>query len=172
MAYLIDKSLLWDNTFSFITDSGTAYIAQLVETSPGSGSWTLNFILAYGSPKYSEIFKTMKTLTDNLIETLDAKGIKSLVVFIDGQNRDEIDKKTKIFTRWIKSPWEYTIDESPEIRIQGVRSGFYPQTNFIHISKNLKLVIPENVKKYCTNCGTENKNYKFCPNCAYDLQQI
>ena len=92
MAYLIDKSLLWDNTFSFITDSGTAYIAQLVETSPGSGSWTLNFILAYGVPKYSEIFKTMKTLADNLIETLDAKGIKTLVVFIDGQNRDEIDK--------------------------------------------------------------------------------
>jgi hypothetical protein len=164
---------------------GTKYAVQLLETSPGSKLWTFNFKLIEGVPDQKEVFKTMSVLQDVLLESgglIERNNVKEIVVFIDGKNREEIDQKTKIFTRWIKSPWVFSIESNPEIIIEGKRDQIYPNTNFIHIKKTdvIEQVTPiENTKspinlsniKFCYNCGLENNNYKFCPGCGTNLQQ-
>ena len=178
MSYNIDNSLIWNNLFIFTTDAGTKYIAKFEEVS--EGIWTLDFQLASGEPLRSEIFKTMKVLGDNTSNFLDERGINTLLVYIAGSDRNEIDQKTKIFTRWIKSPWVFTIDSNPEIIIEGKRDQIYPNTNIIHIEKT-DIVIQKTIEntnsintsnvKFCPNCGTKNNNYKFCPSCGTNLQQ-
>ena len=100
MNFKVDNSILWDNVFFIETDSGVKYVAKLEETSPGSGVWTLFFLLVNGIPNSREIFGTMNTLTENLINVLNQKGIDSLLVWIAGKDRKEIDQKTKVFLRW------------------------------------------------------------------------
>ena len=63
MNFKVDNSILWDNVFFIETDSGVKYVAKLEETSPGSGVWTLFFLLLNGIPNSREIFGTMNTLT-------------------------------------------------------------------------------------------------------------
>ena len=176
MAYTIDKTLLWANVIIFTSDSGTKYSVKLSELASGSGMWTLDFNLTSGTPNRSEVFSTMSTLYEVLTEPnglLEKNNATSVVVYIAGSSREEIDLKTKIFTRWIKNPWEYKIDHKPEITILGKREAIYPDTNFIHMTKTGKLeeVSITNNTKYCFNCGTENKDYKFCPSCGQNLQQ-
>jgi hypothetical protein len=170
MPYTVDKTFLEHNVFRITTDSGVNYIILLHETSEDSGLWTLSFLVEpEKKPLPSEVFRTMKILEENLMEILEQKKIESLLVYITGKNRDEIDQKTKIFTRWIEDPWEYTIEKDPIIKIQGRREEIQVMTNFIHIKKKINTENPK--VKYCTNCGTENKNYKFCPNCGNNLEQ-
>ncbi len=171
MPYSIDKSLLSENVFKITTDSGAKYIIVLQETAEGSGLWTLSFLLEPEKrPLPSEVFKTMRILEENLLQILDEKGITSILVYIAGKDREEVDQKTKIFTRWIERPWEYVIESDPIIRIHGKRKEIQTMTNFIHLKKNLNIETNIN-KRFCTNCGTENKNYKFCPNCGNNLEQ-
>jgi len=181
--YTIDRTIFWDNTIFFDSDNGTRYGVQLVETAPGSKVWTFNFKLISGIPDQKEVFKTMNALQDVLLEPgglIERNNVTRIIVLIDGKNRDEIDQKTKIFTRWIKSPWTFKIDSNPEIIIEGKRDQIYPNTNIIHIEKtgiviqktieNTNPIITSNVK-FCPNCGTKNNNYKFCPSCGTNLQQ-
>ena len=180
--YTIDRTIFWDNTIFFDSDNGIRYGVQLTETAPGSKVWTFNFKLISGIPDQKEVFKTMSALQDVLLEPgglIEINNVKRIIVLIDGKNRDEIDQKTKIFTRWIKSPWVFTIDSNPEIIIEGKRDQIYPNTNIIHIEKknvvqktieNINSINTSNVK-FCPNCGTKNNNYKFCPSCGTNLQQ-
>lgn len=184
MSYKIDNSLIWDNLFMFTTDAGTKYIAKFDEVS--EGIWTLNFQLESGEPLRSEIFKTMKFLGDNTSNFLDEKDINTLLVYIAGSNRDEIDQKTKIFTRWIKLPWKYEIISNPIITIEGNKNHIQTNTNFIHMTRGVDEVVIESPVnkvvdsvviespvgiKFCFNCGSENNNYKFCPSCGTNLKQ-
>ncbi len=182
MIFKVNNSILWDNVFFIETDSGVKYVAKLEETSPGSGVWTLFFLLLNGIPNSREIFGTMNTLTENLINVLNQKGIDSLLVWIAGKDRKEIDQKTKVFLRWVEYPFEYVLDENPEIRIQGKNETIYPKTNFIHIKrvvnrevrgvkKDVEVPISNIKLKFCFNCGEENKDYKFCPGCGTNLKQ-
>lgn len=180
MIFKVDNSILWDNIFFIETDSGVKYVAKLEETSPSSGVWTLFFLLVNGIPNSKEIFGTMNTLTENLVNVLNQKGIDSLLVWIDGKDRKEIDQKTKVFLRWVEYPFEYTLDENPEIRIQGKNETIYPKTNFIHIRRVVNQEVKKDVQvqtptlnkvKFCFNCGMENKDYKFCPGCGTNLKQ-
>jgi len=176
--YTIDKSISWNNTIVFSSNSGTKYIVQLLETSPGSKIWTFNFKLIEGVPDKKEVFKTIGVIQDVLLEPgglIERNSVNEIVVFIYGKSREEIDKKTKIFTRWIKSPWIFNIESNPEITIEGKRDQIYLNTNFIHIKKtdvieNNKTIDLSNIK-FCYNCGLENNNYKFCPGCGTNLQQ-
>ena len=132
--YTIDRTLFYNNIVSFDSDNGTKYSIYLSEISPKI--WTFNFKLVSGTPDQKEVFKTMGILHDILLEPdglIERNNIKQIIVFIDGKNRDEIDQKTKIFTRWIKSPWEFTVNYKPEIVIGGVREQIYPDTNIINI---------------------------------------
>ena len=184
MSYKIDNSLIWDNLFMFTTDAGTKYIAKFDEVS--EGIWTLNFQLESGEPLRSEIFKTMKFLGDNTSNFLDEKDINTLLVYIAGSNRDEIDQKTKIFTRWIKLPWKYEIISNPIITIECNKNHIQTNTNFIHMTRGVDEVVIESPVnkvvdsvviespvgiKFCFNCGSENNNYKFCPSCGTNLKQ-
>lgn len=182
--YTIDRSISWNNTIFFDSDNGTRYGVQLTETAPGSKLWTFNFKLVNGIPDQKEVFKTMSVLQDVLLEPgglIERNDVTQIVVLIDGRNREEIDQKTKIFTRWIKSPWSFTIDSSPEITIEGKRDQIYPNTNVIHIKKTghieqpviVETKTPVNISniKFCYNCGLENNNYKFCPGCGTNLKQ-
>lgn len=183
--YTIDRTLYNNNIVSFDSDSGTKYSIYLSEISPKI--WTFNFKLVSGTPDRKEVFKTMGILHDILLEPdglIERNNIKQIIVFIDGKNRDEIDQKTKIFTRWIKSPWEFVVNYKPEIVIGGVREQIYPDTNIINIimtnviqktientnSINTNSINTSNVK-FCSNCGSKNNNYKFCPSCGKNLQQ-
>ncbi len=184
--YFIDKSISWYNTVFFSSDSGTKYSVQLVETAPNSKVWTFNFNLISGIPDNKEVFKTMKVLYEILLEPnglIEKNNVKEIILTIDGSSREEINQKTKIFTRWIKSPWVFEINSNPEIIMQGKREQIYLNTNLIHIKKNEELV-KEVIKvepinqvvnipniKFCFNCGLENNNYKFCPGCGTNLQQ-
>ena len=184
MSYNIDNSLIWNNLFIFTTDSGTKYIAKFEEVS--EGIWTLDFQLSSGEPLRSEIFKTMKVLGDNTSDFLDERGINTLLVYIAGSDRNEIDQKTKIFTRWIKTPWKYEVISNPIITIEGNRNHIQTNTNFIHMTRGseevvvikslVNKVVNEVVEspvgaKFCFNCGLENNNYKFCPSCGTNLKQ-
>jgi len=183
--YTIDKSTSWDNTIFFSSDNGIKYGVQLSETSTGSNLWTFNFKLISGIPDQKEVFKTMGVLQDVLLEPgglIEKNNVNEIVVFIDGKSREEIDQKTKIFTRWVKSPWTFSVESNPEIIIEGKRDQIYPNTNFIHIKKTniiepIKSIetnkTPINVSniKFCYNCGLKNNNSKFCPGCGTNLQQ-
>jgi hypothetical protein len=188
MSYNIDNSLIWNNLFIFTTDAGTKYIAKFEEVS--EGIWTLDFQLSSGEPLRSEIFKTMKFLGDNTSDFLDEREINTLIVYIAGSDRNEIDQKTKIFTRWIKSPWKYEIISNPIITIEGNRNHIQTNTNFIHMTRGVEEVVVESPVnkvvnevvnevvvespvgiKFCFNCGLENNNYKFCPSCGTNLKQ-
>jgi hypothetical protein len=176
--YTIDKSISWNNTIVFSSNSGTKYSVQLLESSPGSKIWTFNFKLIEGIPDKKEVFKTIGVIQDVLLEPgglIERNNVNEIVVFIYGKSREEIDQKTKIFTRWIKSPWIFNIESNPEITIEGKRDQIYLNTNFIHIKKtdvieNNKTIDLSNIK-FCYNCGLENNNYKFCPGCGTNLQQ-
>ena len=182
--YTIDRTIFWDNTIFFDSDNGTRYGVQLIETAPGSKVWTFNFKLISGIPDQKEVFKTMNALQDVLLEPgglIEKNNVTRIIVLIDGKNRNEIDQKTKIFTRWIKSPWEFTVDSNPEIIIEGKRDQIYPNTNVIHIKKtdfveksvDIETKKPINISniKFCYNCGLENNNFKFCPGCGTNLKQ-
>jgi hypothetical protein len=182
--YTIDRTIFWDNTVFFDSDNGTRYGVQLTETAPGSKVWTFNFKLISGIPDQKEVFKTMGALQDVLLEPgglIEKNNVTRIIVLIDGKNRDEIDQKTKIFTRWIKSPWTFTVDSNPEIIIEGKRDQIYPNTHIIHIKKMDVIEQPVKVEtktsvnisnvKFCYNCGLENNNYKFCPSCGTNLKQ-
>lgn len=174
MAYTIDKTLSWANVINFTSDSGTKYSIRLSETTIGSGMWTLEFNLVSGEPSNSEVFSTMSKLYEILTEKdglLEKNNANNIIIYIAGRDREEVNKKTSVFTRWIRSPWEYKIDYQPEVIIQGRRDPIYPDTNFIHMTKNQNLVETVTVTKFCFNCGAENKDYKFCPSCGQNLQQ-
>lgn len=181
MPYNIDNSLIWNNLFMFTTDAGTKYIAKFEEIS--EGIWTLDFQLTSGEPLRSEIFKTMEVLGDNTSNFLDERGINTLLVYITGSDRNEINQKTKIFTRWIREPWKYEVISNPIITIEGKKDHIQTNTNFIHMTRGIEEVVviksplnklvsesPVGVK-FCFNCGSENNNYKFCPSCGTNLKQ-
>jgi hypothetical protein len=182
--YTIDRSISWNNTIFFKSDSGTSYGVQLIETAPGSNLWTFNFKLINGIPDEKEVFKTMGVLYDVLTEPgglIEKNNVSELIVFITGESQEEMDQKTKVFTRWLKSPWEFKINTNPEIKIDGKRDQIYPNTNLIHIKKVdvieqpaiVETKTPVNISniKFCYNCGLENNNYKFCPGCGTNLKQ-
>lgn len=176
MSYKINRELDW-NQIQIQSDSGVTYRIGLNETVPDSNIWILDLVLISGKPSTSEIYKTMGVVHDVLTEKngiLEIRNITEIFSVIQGNNREEIDKKTKIFTRWIKKPWTFIVSSNPIIEIQGKSKKIYLNTNIIHMRKTEeieeKLELTSNVK-FCFNCGIENKNYKFCPNCGQNLQQ-
>lgn len=137
----------------------------------------MDFTLLSGTPSAIEIFRTMGTLYELAFEHVESKGFKNILAYINGANREEIDQKTRIFTRWINPEfWDHQIIPNPQIIIPGKRNGtFTLQTNGIAMTrKNVIVPVPTPVPsvdiKFCYNCGTENDNYKFCPTCGTNLQ--
>ncbi len=176
--FQIDRSLSSDGVYQYSTDNGVKYIVKISESAPGSGLATIDFTLLSGSPMPLEVFRTMGTLYELAFEHVEDKGFKNIVVYINGDNREEIDQKTRIFTRWINSEyWDHQVVPNPQIVIPGKRNGtIILQTNGIVMTRKSTPVqttteAPLSVNiKFCYTCGTENKNYKFCPICGTNLQ--
>jgi len=174
MNYTIDRTLEICNVIDFKSETGVLYKITLIETTPGSGLWTIVFQVVSGVPEKKDIYSTIKTISNILLEKdglVERNNITEFVITIDGENRDEIDKKTKVFTRWIKSPWTFEITSNPIILIEGKMENIYLNTNLIHIKKS-NIIENKSEVKFCFNCGFENKEtYKFCPSCGTNLQQ-
>lgn len=169
MVYQVNKSLWDDNCFSFKTETGTDYICSMMRTAPESNLWTFQFNSSKEDFDNREIFTVMNTIEKYILELTELRDIDKVVVYIQGKNRQEIDKKTKIFTRWIKDPWSVKVVDSRELPIA---QRFDFNTNIILMTKNIKEnSINQISMKFCFNCGSENKDYKFCPNCGTNLQQ-
>lgn len=187
MPYNVIKDFLWDNCFFIETESGNKYCIKLNETDNNSGVWIVNFILLQGFPQNKEVFKTLNLFWNNLKQFMIDRNITSVFGWIDGKDREEIDQKTKVFTRWVDYPFICEVDDMPEIRIQGKSGAIYPNTNFFHIKRREDYTPVVEVEKkseethledkdktsfkFCPDCGTENKSFKFCPNCGKKLNQ-
>lgn len=176
MEYTIDRSIEFLNTILFKSESGTEYQLFYYETAPNSKVWTFSFKLISGTPNSKEVFQTISTIQKLLTEKggiAEKLNINECMITIDGKDKEEIDKKTKVFTRWIKSPYEYEIMENPVINIEGRMENIYLNTNLIHIKRKSVTIEDKKVgAKFCFNCGSENKeDYKFCPNCGQNLKQ-
>jgi len=175
--FQIDRSLSSDGVYQYTTDNGVRYIVKISETAPGSGLATMDFILLAGSPSAIEIFRTMGTLYELAFEHVESKNYKNILVYITGSNREEIDQKTRIFTRWVNPEfWDHQIVPNPQIIIPGKRNGTYmlPTNAIVMTRKNTTVSVPAPAPsvdiKFCYNCGEENNNYKFCPKCGTNLQ--
>lgn len=180
MSYIIDKDMEWDGIYKYTTDSGISYMAKIHETAPGSGFWTIDFMkMSKDEGDFKEVFSIMNTLIELSMDYADQKNIQNVIIFISGENREKIDQKTRIFTRWIKDYWDYQIISNPEMLIPGKRDGrIIIPTNGIFMTRKKGLVTPIQTTKlssvevkFCYNCGTENNNFKFCPKCGTSLQQ-
>lgn len=179
MSYIIDKGLEWDGIYKYTTDSGISYMVKIHETSHGSGFWTIDFIkLSKIDGNVREVFAIMNTLFEASMEYVDIKNIQNVIIFINGENREQIDQKTRVFVRWIRDYWDYQIAPNPQIVIPGKRDGrINIPTNGIFMTRKKLITTIETTKlskvevKFCYNCGTENNNFKFCPKCGTSLQQ-
>lgn len=177
MSFNINRELEW-NQVSIDTDD-VNYLVYVSETGEGSNLWTLNISNEEGRIKKDDIYKLMSTISDVIFKGKDSlaenSNIKEMIYFVYGNTEQEIDKRSKVFSRWIKKPWTFEIIKNPTIDIQGKANKVYLKSNLIHIKKN-EDYIEETPKiigniKFCFNCGTENKAYKFCPSCGTNLQQ-
>ena len=180
MAYSIDKSLSWDGLFRITTDSGALYMIKIRESAPDSGLWTIELIRPSEKGTTSEIFRTMRTISDICQEYINQKKGNEVILFITGKV-DESLKKSKVFSRYMGDDWEYTID-IPQIKLSNLRNPNIITTNhFIKATRVRKMteVSSNNLVntqitseiKFCFNCGTPNNNFAFCPSCGTKLKQ-
>lgn len=180
--YKVHGSIIDDCCVYIQTDFNNKYLIRFDETAPGTNIWIINFLLINGSPNNKEVFKTLSIAWSHIKKFLLHKKVNSAFGYIDGPTREVRDKKTKVFTKWIDYPFEYEIDSTPEIRIQGSNGSYQVDTNFFHVKRatersiktdKIDPIISQNTQKikFCFNCGDENKGYKFCPGCGTNLQQ-
>lgn len=179
MPFSIDKSLDWDGIYKFSSDSGASYIVKLRESAPGSGLWTIDFIKTGGEPPKTEIFKTMKVLSDLCKEYINKVGGDNLLMLISGDSEESL-QKSKVFTRWMGEEWESNITDA-RLKISGIRNMLYPTPYLISVKRKPKSIVEDTPKpisigitseiKFCYNCGNANNDYLYCPNCGTKLKQ-
>jgi hypothetical protein len=176
MNYNVDKSLSWNGLYQYSSESGTQYLVKISESAPGSDFWTMDFVKLSGEPTPSEVFKIMSTLFEVSMEYVIQKNITKAFLIINGKDKEEIEKKTNIFVRWLRDHWDYQIVNNPEFTTPKGNQVVL-QTNGIYITKKLVTNTESNNNltdvtiKFCYNCGTENKGFQFCPNCGTNLKQ-
>ena len=144
--------------FLFKTDLGTDYKVTFKE-----GDYTHIGISIMSYTKYdSEVFTTVQTLEFLL------KKVKSenFIITIDDSNSDVRFRKLNILKRWLKS-YDYSVINNPHLPSVGRgTSNTILNITQVYLSKKKET----KKRKYCTNCGTEDIGYKFCPNCGGNLQ--
>ena len=180
MPYSIDRSLSWDGLYSFTSESGASYMVKMKETSPRSGLWTINFIKNSGESTPTEIFKTIKILSDLCKEYINSQNGNRALLLISGDEK-ESEQKAKVFSRWMGEEWDCLIHR-PNVKISGLRKSSIPTTPFAimatrrpkieEVEKPKTIDSPVNFEiKFCYNCGSPNNNFVFCPSCGTKLKQ-
>ena len=144
--------------YLFKTDLGTEYKVIFIE-----GDYTSIGISMISNTKYdNEVFTTAQTLEYILNKV---KGEK-FILTINDINMEDRFRKLNILKRWLKS-YDYNIINNPHSPSIGRGN-----SNVIMNIAQIYLIKKKETKKrkYCTNCGTEDIGYKFCPNCGGNLQ--
>jgi hypothetical protein len=174
MSYTIDKSNLENNLLFLKLEDDSECFIKLTEIHEGSDVWTFYFIETNNTNKS---FEHLCILTKEIVENdlLEKNKVSKLLILIKGDDREDTDKKTEVFISMIKGDWEFKIDQDPETTIEGGSNYINFNTNSIYITKKEKVIesitLNELVMKFCTNCGSENNNFKFCPSCGTNLKQ-
>ncbi len=162
----IDDNFKDVGLYKYYTDSNCCYILSINESSSGSGIWFINLYKEYGTTDKSEVFSTLKNISNLVLEYCGKVNIRKFIIIIDANSNEERRKKTIAFTRYINNDWEYKIHSNPDFKISGKRTLNTINTNCIFIQKK-----ENDSNKYCSNCGVKNENYKFCPNCGFKLKE-
>ena len=144
--------------YLFKTDYGVEYKVTLRED-----DYTSIGISIISNIKYdNEVFTTAQTLE----YLLNKVKVEKFILTIDDINIKTRFRKLNILKRWLES-YDYTVINNPHI--QSIGRG---NSNVIMNITQIYLIKKKERKKrkYCTNCGTEDTGYKFCPNCGGNLQ--
>ena len=174
MSYTINKSNLENNLLFLKLEDDSECFIKLTEIHEGSDIWTFYFVETDNKDKS---FEHLCILTKEIFENdlLEKNKVSKLLILINGDDREDTDKKTEVFISLLKGDWEFKIDQDPETTIEGGSNYINFNTNSIYITKKEKFIesitLNEGVMKFCTNCGLENNNYKFCPSCGSNLKQ-
>ena len=174
MSYTINKSNLENNLLFLKLEDDSECFIKLTEIHEGSDIWTFYFLETDNKDKS---FEHLCILTKEIFENdlLEKNKVSKLLILINGDDREDTDKKTEVFISLLKGDWEFKIDQDPETTIEGGSNYINFNTNSIYITKKEKFIesitLNEGVMKFCTNCGLENNNYKFCPSCGSNLKQ-
>lgn len=174
MSYTINKSNLENNLLFLKLEDDSECFIKLTEIHEGSDIWTFYFLETDNKDKS---FEHLCILTKEIFENdlLEKNKVSKLLILINGDDREDTDKKTEVFISLLKGDWEFKIDQDPETTIEGGSNYINFNTNSLYITKKEKVIesitLNEGVMKFCTNCGLENNNYKFCPSCGSNLKQ-
>jgi hypothetical protein len=175
MSYTIDKSNIENNILTLTDKSDSKYFVKLTEISEGSDVWTFSFIQPPNKISNNS-FGYMFVLCREIFESdlLEKNKVSKILLLIEGDNREDADEKTEIFTKIINDDWDFKIEQDPETIIQDGGSYINFNKNSIYITKKEKVlenIVVVGIMKFCPNCGLENNNYKFCPSCGTNLKQ-
>jgi ribosomal protein S27AE len=144
--------------YLFKTDYGVEYKVTLRED-----DYTSIGISIISNIKYdNEVFTTAQTLE----YLLNKVKVEKFILTIDDINIKTRFRKLNILKRWLES-YDYTVINNPHLPSIGRGN-----SNVIMNITQIYLIKKKETKKrkYCTNCGTEDTGYKFCPNCGGNLQ--
>jgi hypothetical protein len=145
--------------FLFKTDLGTEYKVTFRE----NDNYThISISITSYSKHDSEVFTTAQTLEF----LLNRVKYDNFIITMDDSNPDVRFRKLNILKRWLKS-YDYSVINNPHLPAIGRGTS----NTILNITQVYLTKIKETKKrKYCTNCGTEDTGYKFCPNCGGNLQ--
>ena len=144
--------------YLFKTDEGTDY-----RVSFRNGDYTSVSVSIQSENTFdSEVFITIQTLKF----ILNKINIDKFIITIDDKSTDLRRRKLNILKRYLNT-YEYKVIENPHLPPVGRSSS----NTILNITQVYLIKKKETKKrKYCTNCGTEDTGYKFCPNCGGNLQ--
>lgn len=143
--------------YLFKTDEGTDY-----RVSFRNGDYTSVSVLIQSENTFdSEVFITIQTLKF----ILNKINIDKFLITIDDKNPYLRRRKLNILKRYLNT-YEYKVIENPHLPPIGRGSS----NTILNITQVYLIKTKDKrQKKYCTNCGTEDTGYKFCPNCGANL---
>ena len=157
MIFNINYDFEKNGIYSFKTNLGAGY-----KVSFKTGTDLTRFSIVSDNKFSSEVFTTVNTLKF----IINKISFNKLSITIDNLNPIGRRRMVNILKRWLID-YEYQVIENPQLPAIGRehRGRVLNITQILLRKKNIVVI-----KKYCTNCGTEDNGYKFCPNCGTNLQ--
>ena len=149
MSYTINKSNLENNLLFLKLEDDSECFIKLTEIHEGSDIWTFYFVETDNKDKS---FEHLCILTKEIFENdlLEKNKVSKLLILINGDDREDTDKKTEVFISMIKGDWEFKIDQDPETTIEGGSNYINFNTNSLYITKKSSIIICQrtNRRKY------------------------